>query len=328
MNATELRSRSEVAVPSITVSIVIPTYRRGPSLLRALASCTAQRPAPEAEIVVVDNCPHGSAREAVEAFAAQAPLPVRYAHEPSPGVAAARNTGVALARGTFVVFLDDDEEASPQWLDGLLRTQQALEADVVFGPVLARAEQGASGARPVVAEALRTFSRQFPEPTGPLPPAHHAKLGTGNSLFRRSLLLAQRFDPALGLTGGEDTAILKPLIREGRRMGWCREAVVAEYLPQQRLTLRTLIARRFSGGQARTATCATTRPSQPVRAVMWMAAGAAQAVACSGVAVAVALVEPDVATHYLCSAAAGAGKVLWMWPFRLRRYPSLKERLP
>ncbi len=320
---------ASVHAPAPLISIVIPTFRRAVALRRALASCTVQVPVPDAEIVVVDNCPHGSARELVNVFASSSSLPVRYVHERTAGVAAARDAGVATARGTFIAFLDDDEEAAPQWLAELLRAQAQLQADVVFGPVVARAEPGAGEETDagVLEEALRIFGRSFPEGTGPMKPSRHALLGTGNSLFRRELLAGRRFDPSLGLTGGEDSAMLKPLILEGRSIAWSREAVVSEYVPEQRLTLRSIMSRRFSAGQGRTATCALTEPRQPVKAAQWMVIGAAQAVLSAGAAAAAVVVKPSRAAAYAASAAAGAGKVLWMWPFRIRRYPTLEERL-
>jgi glycosyltransferase involved in cell wall biosynthesis len=41
--------------------------------------------------------------------------------------------------GDLIAFLDDDEEASPGWLAALIETQRRYDADVVFGPVRARA---------------------------------------------------------------------------------------------------------------------------------------------------------------------------------------------
>ena len=122
--------------PPGPVAVVIPTLRRRASLTRALISLFQQNRAAEliAEIIVVDNAPEGSAREAVEGLRPASPAPLIYVHEPRPGVATARNAGVgAVSRSDYVAFLDDDEEAPPGWLAALTRTHLALGADVTFG---------------------------------------------------------------------------------------------------------------------------------------------------------------------------------------------------
>jgi glycosyltransferase involved in cell wall biosynthesis len=118
------------------VSIVIPTFQRPDALRDALRSCLAQRADPRRpfEIVVVDNSADGSAAPVVAGVEAGA-IPVRYVHEPRPGISRARNAGLANARGRFLAWIDDDERASPDWLAHLTRAQRTYDADVVFGPV-------------------------------------------------------------------------------------------------------------------------------------------------------------------------------------------------
>ena len=52
-----------------------------------------------------------------------------------PGSPVRRNAGFANARGRFLALIDDDEQASPDWLAHLTRAQRTCDADVVFGPV-------------------------------------------------------------------------------------------------------------------------------------------------------------------------------------------------
>ena len=121
----------------VGVSIIVPTFRRTESLRRTLASCLRQEgvDAATVEIVVVDNCPQGSAGETVSVVANGAAMPIRYVHETRAGVSHARNAGVRNARAPLLVFLDDDEEALDGWLAGLLAAQARFGADMVFGPV-------------------------------------------------------------------------------------------------------------------------------------------------------------------------------------------------
>jgi len=122
------------------ISVVIPTFNRAPYLPESLESVLGQE-GPSFEIVVVDD---GSTDEtpAVLARYGAAIRVVERAHE---GIAAARNAGVAAARGRFVAFHDSDDLA----LQGRLAVPHAYlaahpEFDVVVGNGVFLAS-GASG---------------------------------------------------------------------------------------------------------------------------------------------------------------------------------------
>jgi glycosyltransferase involved in cell wall biosynthesis len=92
----------------IDFSVVIPTYRRNNQLEEALAS-VLQQSGVTLEIIVIDDCPDGSARDVVAALQDSR---VEYQRNPNPtgGVpSVVRNLGWARARGQFVHFLDDDD---------------------------------------------------------------------------------------------------------------------------------------------------------------------------------------------------------------------------
>jgi glycosyltransferase involved in cell wall biosynthesis len=131
------------------VTVMIPTQRRPHGLSVAVRSVFAQDGVDFAalELIVVDNDQVASAQAAVAELADEAPFPIHYVHEPRPGVAHARNAGMAKASGELIAFLDDDEEAPAGWLAALLAAQARYNADVVFGPVRARAPAGLNAHR-------------------------------------------------------------------------------------------------------------------------------------------------------------------------------------
>jgi glycosyltransferase involved in cell wall biosynthesis len=93
---------------SIDFSVVIPTYRRRNELLEAIASVFQQTEV-TLEILVVDDCPDGSAREVVESLYDER---ITYLRNPRPTggrPSIVRNLGWPRATGTFVHFLDDDD---------------------------------------------------------------------------------------------------------------------------------------------------------------------------------------------------------------------------
>lgn len=101
----------------LRVSVVIPAYNRAATIARAIGSALAQDPSP-LEVIVVDD---GSTDATPAVVAAIGDPRLRLVTQPNGGVAAARNRGIAEARGELVAFLDSDDE----WLPGKLAAQLA-----------------------------------------------------------------------------------------------------------------------------------------------------------------------------------------------------------
>ncbi|HSE18858.1 MAG TPA: glycosyltransferase family A protein [Pyrinomonadaceae bacterium] len=95
------------------VSVIIPVYNGARYLRAALESVFAQTYR-SFEVIVVDD---GSADDS--GVIAQSFPFVRYIHQENQGVAAARNNGIAAARGEFFAFLDQDD----LWIPEKLRLQ-------------------------------------------------------------------------------------------------------------------------------------------------------------------------------------------------------------
>ncbi len=97
-------------------SIVIPTFNRLDVLREVLQALVAQQAAPEFEVVVVDDGSTDGSGEWLERCAL--PLDLRVIRQTNSGPAAARNRGIAAARGLRVAFLGDDTVPQPGWLQG------------------------------------------------------------------------------------------------------------------------------------------------------------------------------------------------------------------
>jgi hypothetical protein len=296
-----------------TVSIVMPTLRRPESLTRAVRSVFAQTGVAGLEMVVVDNSPEGSAREVVERLRHEAPFPLVFVHEPRPGVATARNSGLAAATGELIAFLDDDEEAPGEWLGTLMAVHRRHGADVTFGAIRGRVAEGAGWATPYLE---RLFSRVGPAGSGPTDTFH----GCGNSLLTRATTLTrpEPFDPALDQSGGEDDRLFGRLAAEGRRFAWAAEAWVWEHAPAHRATLTYAMRRAFAYGQGPSQTA--SHQGDPVGLAKWMLVGAIQASTFGAAAAVLWLVRHPARADMLDRAAQGLGKVLWMPRFEPRFY--------
>jgi succinoglycan biosynthesis protein ExoM len=302
---------------SVTVSIIIPTQRRPGPLALAAHSALRQTGIDAAlvELVIVDNDAVPSAQAAVTVLAKAAPFPVVYVHEPRAGVAYARNAGMAAAKGQLIAFLDDDEEAPGTWLADLLAVQAGYDADVVFGPVHARAPDALQTHR---AYLERFFSRLDPAAEGVI--EHY--YGCGNSLLRRLALADpdQPFALKRNHIGGEDDLLFGAMQRRGARFAWAPRAWVHEDPAPGRLSLRYTLARAFAYGQGPTEHCYASSPRDYAGIAKWMAVGLAQSVLFGALAAVKWLLRRPDRAETLDRAARGLGKTFWGGPFKIAFY--------
>lgn len=297
------------------VAVIVPTLRRPESLERALRSLFAQTGVADrvSAIVVVDNDPIGSAAATVEALRPRSPWRLAYVHAPRPGVATARNAGLAATDAPLIAFLDDDEAASPGWLAALLQAQADTGADAVFGPITGRAPDAAPWLKPWLE---RFFGREGPARTGLIDQPH----GCGNSLMARASALPgpAPFDAGADQAGGEDDALFAALAARGGRFGWAADAWVEEFAPAHRATLNYALARAFAYGQGPSQTAAAARNWPAV--ARWMAIGAAQAAVWGAASAALTLIASPKRAEMYDRTARGVGKLLWMKGFEPHFY--------
>jgi GT2 family glycosyltransferase/peptidoglycan/xylan/chitin deacetylase (PgdA/CDA1 family) len=180
-------TRSPALTPRI--SVVVPTYQRRDVLARTLPTLLRQEVAAGSleVVVVVDGSTDGTA-EMLAALSSSASL--RVLVRPNGGPAAARNAGIAAARGELVLLLDDDLLCPP----GLVAAHLAAHGEgarVVFGPVLGL-PGGGTAADLVRLELERYYARMRDEWDPDTSPTAYAAPNT--SLPRAALLHAGGFD--------------------------------------------------------------------------------------------------------------------------------------
>jgi succinoglycan biosynthesis protein ExoM len=192
-----------------------------------------------AEVLVVDNDPDGSAREAVASFER-----ARYVHEPLPGIPAARNRALDEAAGArFIVFIDDDEVPNDGWLTALVQAQRSSGASGVAGAVVPQYDGPVDPW--IVAGGFFVRDRW---PSGTVV----STAATNNLLLDLDVIREHglRFDLGFTDTGGSDTVLTRQLTRAGGRIVWCDEAVVTDVVPTQRLTRNWVLRRAFRAGNS------------------------------------------------------------------------------
>ena len=96
------------------VSIIVPTYNRAGVLSRAIRSIFSQTYS-NIEIIIVDDASCDDTGNVVESFMDDHIHYIR--HDKNQGGSASRNTGIRSAKGSFIAFLDDDDEWLPEKLE-------------------------------------------------------------------------------------------------------------------------------------------------------------------------------------------------------------------
>jgi len=231
------------------IAVCIITYRRPDGLARLLESLGrltfAKTPAPQIEVIVVDNDAAGPMHAMVEQARAGFPWTLRYDVEPRTGIPFARNRCLDLAStdADYLAFIDDDEEASPGWLEELIWAAETFAANIVMGYVAPHYPEGA----PQWIVESRFFDwRQFED-------GDELREGaTSNALIRADLVrrLGLRFDERLRRNGGDDFLFFRQAQLAGEKIIGSRGGWVREWHPPSRLTQAWLLQRRFRSGNS------------------------------------------------------------------------------
>ncbi len=108
------------------VSVVVPCYNQAQYLPDAVDSVAAQTYRDFEIIIVDDGSPDDTAEVARQLAARHADCQITIINQPNGGLAAARNAGIRLARGKYILPLDCDDKISP---DHLAKTVGFLEAN-------------------------------------------------------------------------------------------------------------------------------------------------------------------------------------------------------
>ncbi|MGE5507707.1 MAG: glycosyltransferase family 2 protein [Chitinophagales bacterium] len=206
----------DAARPAPKASVVIPTYNRRAFLERCLKSLLRQTaPGDLYELVVVDDGSTDGTADLVAELAAAAPCAVRYHRQPNSGRARARNAGIRLARGEYIIFLDSDMVVD----DGFIAAHLACHAE---------------GGRIVHGQVINTPDWEEPQKAEPkLSDCSRAFFATGNvSLERAKLLEAGLFSEEFTEYGWEDLELGTRLRRLGLVAVKCPAARSWHYLPR------------------------------------------------------------------------------------------------
>jgi GT2 family glycosyltransferase len=239
----ELVATSSPLDPSIEIVVCIPSFRRPRHLRLTLESLASQRTARRFAVVVVEN--DALRREGVPVtieFFWTGNIPGLCVAEPRQGNCHAINAAFETALATFpaatkLLMIDDDEIASPEWLERMVDAAEATGADLVGGPVL-----------PDFDDDMKRGLRRHPafrpayDESGPVPIIY----GCGNCLITRGVfetLADPAFDLKFNFLGGGDTDFFARCRQAGMQFHWVADAVITETVPRSRTRPGWLVLR-------------------------------------------------------------------------------------
>ena len=114
------------------LSVIIPTRNRASMLKKALLSLKNQTLSKNFEIIIVDNGSTDETRN-ISYFFENKFLNFKYLYEPNPGLHSGRHAGLAASNGDILAYIDDDIEAPPVWLEGIINSFKNPNVALVGG---------------------------------------------------------------------------------------------------------------------------------------------------------------------------------------------------
>lgn len=230
-----------------SICLAICTCNRPDLLAKLIADLKNADLSTLSAIAIVDNHRSGNGLEIVHSQIGSdlAGIPVHAFLEENPGIAHARNRAIDEARKLecdAIVFIDDDEQPSHNWLNELAATKQQTSALVVSGPVIPVFETP-----PTSWDIYSNFYDQK-QPCAPNGPPVNSTANVLIALSALSPLGDTPFDPDFGLSGGSDQVLFTKLHRANVPMAWAQRAVVFETVPTNRKTQAWVKQRAFRNG--------------------------------------------------------------------------------
>jgi glycosyltransferase involved in cell wall biosynthesis len=233
-----------MAVPYF--SVVIPTYKRLPMLLRVLDALEGQQGAPEFEVIVIDDGSGDDTANVMQARHAKH-YALTFQSQPNSGPGRARNRGVGLAAGRYVLFIGDDTVPEPRFLAQHARSH----GDAGDDPHLAcLGYTGWPAGERVTAfmDYINDFGLQFGYKLirdGEIVPFNF--FYTSNISIDRLLLGPEPFDTTFPAAAWEDIELAFRLDVLGLKIRYNAQAITRHYHP---MTVDSFARRQYTVGRS------------------------------------------------------------------------------
>ena len=227
------------------IVIAIPTYKR-PTMVRKLILSISDLKIDKTliqniSIIVVDNDIEKSAEETINKLRIEFEgiHKLYYYNYAVKGLSNVRNELLRKSfelTPDFIVFIDDDEFVTREWLNELVKTITINNADVARGPAFAEIDNN------IPDDITCWFQREnFPDNL------RLNTLTTGNLILRTASLRKFNvwFDNRFNKTGSEDSNFGIQLLKKGATIYWSAKAIVYETIPEKRANIKWLVIRNY-----------------------------------------------------------------------------------
>ena len=239
----------------IRASVVVCTHNRAAVVGTAVAHALVEARAADGEVLVVDNASTDDTATLLARAAHDAGAALRVVQEPVLGLSAARNRGLAEARGAVVAYLDDDAVPRAGWLAALLAPYVDTRVACVGGRIVLRfptppppwltpSLHGSFSAFDLGSSPKRLRYRQDDYPYG------------ANISFRAGTARAAGgFSTLVGPLGRhqlvfDETDLCFRLDEAGWEIRYAPDAVVDHLVLSERLTPEWVLQRHRTGGES------------------------------------------------------------------------------
>ena len=223
-------------------SVVIPTYNRLDMLLRVLDALEHQVDAPPFETIVIND---GSKDETDRVVSQRTDIIFRTQPNGGPGVA--RNHGVSLASGRFVIFIGDDTVPERRFLAEHARVHRDSNDDPLLA-VLGYTGWPAGERVTAFMDYINDYGLQFGYKLiadGGIVPYNF--FYTSNISIDRQLLVDQPFDTTFPSAAWEDIELAYRLDAKGLKIRYNASAITRHYHP---MTVDTFARRQYTVGKS------------------------------------------------------------------------------
>jgi glycosyltransferase involved in cell wall biosynthesis len=223
-------------------SLVIPTYNRLDMLLRVLDALREQVDAPPFETIVIND---GSTDETERTVGARKDIVFRTQKNSGPGKA--RNHGVSLARGKFIIFIGDDTVPEPRFLAEHARVHRESDDDPLVACV---GYTGWPRRERVTAfmDYINDYGLQFGYKLikdGDVVPFNF--FYTSNISIDRQVLLEHPFDTTFPSAAWEDIELAYRLDANGLKIRYNAKAVTRHHHP---MSIDSFARRQYTVGKS------------------------------------------------------------------------------
>ncbi len=205
-------------------SVVVPTHNRIDILQRVLEALDRQQNAPEFEVIVIND---GSTDDTERLLSKRRGIVFR--SQPNSGPGRARNHGVSMARGRFVVFIGDDTVPEPRFLAEHARTHAESNDDALIaclGYTGWPHDERVTAFMDYINDYGLQFGYRLIEDGGIVP---FNFFYTSNISIDRQLLLEHPFDTTFPSAAWEDIELAYRMERRGLKIRYNAKAITRHY---------------------------------------------------------------------------------------------------